>query len=73
MQLRFQVTEISVFNNTLYVSPPIILYSWSDIQNKIQLVFPNQSTYLTKEENSNESLIQSTTDETTFLHILELV
>lgn len=69
--LKFKVTEISLVNNILHVGLPTILHSWNEIQNKIQIVFPNQKTYQTKEEGSYESLIKSTTDETKFLHILE--
>ena len=70
--IKFRVTEISLVNDILHVGLPTILYSWNEIQNKIQLVFPNQKTYQTKEEGSNESLIKSTTDESKLLHILEL-
>tara|TARA_B100000963_G_C22588857_1_gene654478 strand:+ start:804 stop:1034 length:231 start_codon:yes stop_codon:yes gene_type:complete len=70
--LKFKVTEISLVNNIIHVGPSTILYSWNEIQNKIQVVFPNQKTYQTKEEGSLESLIKSTTDETTLLHILNL-
>ena len=72
LKFKFKVTEILLVNDIIHVGPSTILHSWNEIQNKIQLVFPNQNTYQTKEEGSPESLIKSTTDESKLLHILEL-
>ena len=68
----FIITEYNLMNNLILSNPPITLYSLNELQNRIHLVFPNQKTYLTKEEDSNESLIKSTTDETKLLHVLNL-
>ena len=70
--IKFKVTEFSLVNNIIHISPSIILYSWNEIQDKIQLIFPNQKTYLTKEEGSPESLIKSTTDVNKILQVIEI-
>ena len=69
---KFKVTEISLVNDILLIGLPMILNSWNEIQNKIQLMFPNQKTYLTKNGGTSESLIKSTTDKTKLLHLLEI-
>ena len=69
--LKFKVTEISLVDTIIHVGPSTILYSWNEIQNKIQVVFPNQKTYMTQEENSPDFLIKSTTNLNKILYVLE--
>ena len=70
-QTLFIVTECNIVNNTVVLQPSITLNSIREFKDLVINLFPGQNTYLTKESNSNESLIKSTTDETKFLHVIE--
>ena len=61
----------NMVNNILYFNPSKELYSMQEVQDIIQKTFENEKTYLTKECDSNESLIKSTTNENKILHIIE--
>ena len=71
MQTLLIITECNIINNVIELQPSITLSSVREFKDLIVNIFPGQNTYLTKESNSNESLIKSTTDETKFLHIIE--
>ena len=71
MQTLFIITECNIINNVIELQPSITLSSVREFKDLIVNIFPGQNTYLTKESNSNESLIKSTTDETKFLHVIE--
>ena len=70
-QTLFIVTECNIVNNTVVLQPSITLNSIREFKDLVINLFPGQNTYLTKESDSNESLIKSTTDETKFLHVIE--
>ena len=65
------VTECNIVNNTVVLQPSINLNSIRELKDLIVNLFPGQNTYLTKESDSNESLIKSTNDKTKFLHVIE--
>ena len=65
------VTECNIVNNTVVLQPSITLNSIREFKDLVINLFPGQNTYLTKESDSNESLIKSTTDKTKFLHVIE--
>ena len=69
----FIITECNLIDgNLIEVKPSLTLISIRELKNFIIDKFPGQKTYQTKESDSNESLIKSTTDETKFLHVLEI-
>ena len=49
----------------------LLIYSIRELNDYMINFFCGQKTYLTKESDSNESLIKSTTDKTKFLHVIE--
>jgi hypothetical protein len=67
------ITEININNEgVINLSPSITLYSIRELQDYIINFFDGGKTYLTKESNSNESMIKCVSDETKFLHLLEI-
>jgi len=71
-QTLFIVTECNIINNVIEFKSSLSLISIRELKDFIINKFPGQKTYQTKESDSNESLIKSTTDETKFLHVLEI-
>ena len=65
------VTECNIVNNTVVLQPSMTSNSIREFKDLVINLFPGQNTYLTKESDSNESLIKSTTDKTKFLHVIE--
>jgi hypothetical protein len=72
-QLLF-IARIYQVKNTeeVEVSNPIHLYTLQELQSLIMDIFPGEKTYLTKESDSKESLIKSTTDLLKFIHLIEI-
>ena len=69
----FIITECNIIDeNLIEFKPSLTLISIRELKDFISNKFPGQKTYQTKESDSNESLIKSTTDETKFLHVLEI-
>ena len=69
----FIVTECNLIDeNLIEFKSSITLIEIRELKDFIINKFPGQKTYQTKESNSNESLIKSTTDVTKILHILEI-
>ena len=54
------------------ISNLIHLYTRQELQSFIINTFPDEKTYLTKESDSKESLIKSTTDLLKFIHLIEI-
>lgn len=71
MQIKFIITEFNLRDNLIYESLPITLYSVRELKDHIINIFCNHKTYLTKERDSNESIIKCITDETKILHLRE--
>ena len=65
------VTECNIVNNTVVLQPSITLNSIREFKDLVINLFPGQNTYLTKESDSNESLIQCVSDKTKLLHLFE--
>ena len=70
-QKELIITEISINNGSVFFSPSITLYSIRELNDYMINFFCGQKTYLTKESDSNESLIQCVSDETKLLHLFE--
>ena len=51
---------------------PIELYSVQELQSLIMQTFPGEKTYMTKECGTKESLIKSTTNTLTLIHLTEV-
>ena len=67
------ITEININDDGIInLAPSIILYSIRELQDYMINFFNGGKTYLTKESNSNESLIKCIEDETKLLHLLEI-
>lgn len=67
------ITEININNEgVINLSPSITLYSIRELKDYIINFFDGENTYLTKESNSNESMIKCISNETKFLHLLEI-
>ena len=54
------------------VGDPIELYSVQELQSLIIKTFPGEKTYMTKECGTKESLIKSTTNVLTLIHLTEV-
>ena len=54
------------------IGNPIHLYTLQELQSLIINIFPGEKTYQTKESDSKESLIKSTTDLLKFIHLTEM-
>ena len=68
----FIITEYNIIDeNIIEIKSSIILNSIRELKDFIINKFPEQKTYQTKESNSNESLIKSTTDKKKILHVIE--
>ena len=72
-QLLFIATIYNVINDDLVeIGNPIHLYTLQELQSLIINIFPGEKTYQTKESDSKESLIKSTTDLLNFIHLTEM-
>ena len=65
------ITEININEDIVTFSPSITLYSIRELNDYMINFFYGQKTYLTKESDSNESLIQCVSDKTKLLHLFE--
>ena len=54
------------------VGDPIELHSVQELQSLIMKTFPGEKTYMTKECGTKESLIKSTTNTLTLIHLTEV-
>ena len=54
------------------IGDPIELYSVQELQALIMKTFPGEKTYMTKECGTKESLIKSTTNTLTLIHLTEV-
>ena len=61
-----------VSENSVEIGNPIQLYSVQELQSLIMKTFPGEKTYMTKESDSKESLIKSTTNLLTLIHLTEV-
>ena len=52
------------------IEDPIELYSVQELQSLIMKTFPGEKTYMTKECGTKESLIKSTTNTLTLIHLI---
>ena len=72
-QLLFSATIYNVINEDLvYIYEPVPIYTLRELQDFIMNTFPGEKTYLTKESDSKESLIKSTTNLMKFIHLVEI-
>ena len=72
-QLLFSATIYNVINEDLvYIYEPVPIYTLRELQDFIVNTFPGEKTYLTKESDSKESLIKSTTNLMKFIHLVEI-
>ena len=72
-QLLFIATIYQVVSeNLVEVGNPIHLFTLKELQSLILNTFPGEITYLTKESESKESCIKSTTNTLKFIHLLEM-
>ena len=72
-QLLFSATIYNVINGDLvYIYEPVPIYTLRELQDFIMNTFPGEKTYLTKESDSKESLIKSTTNLMKFIHLVEI-
>ena len=72
-QLLFIATIYQVKNTeSVEIGNPIHLYTLQELQSLIMDIFPGEKTYLTKESDSKESLIKSTTNLFKFIHLTEM-
>ena len=72
-QLLFSATIYTIINEDLvYIYEPISIYTLRELQDLIVNTFPGEKTYSTKESDSKESLIKSTTNLMKFIHLVEM-
>ena len=68
----YQVKDTKEFPQGDPVGDPIELYSVQELQSLIMKTFPGEKTYMTKECGTKESLIKSTTNTLTLIHLTEV-